>query len=85
MASNGTEKIGVYDLYDSIMTIENAKGEDFTVERIEGQIRRGRITVEDKVYKDFLKDVLNRIKTHVNLKIMMSCLLGVVVCYLKIF
>lgn len=38
MASNGTEKIGVYDLYDSIMTIENAKGEDFTVERIEGRL-----------------------------------------------
>lgn len=24
--------------------------------------------MEDKIYKDFLKDVLNRIKAHVNLK-----------------
>ena len=36
MACNGTEKLGVYDLYDTIMKVENAKGEDFTVERIEG-------------------------------------------------
>ena len=68
MACNGTEKLGVYDLYDIIMKVENAKGEDFTVERIEGQIARGRIKVDDGLYKEFLKDVLNRIKTHVNLK-----------------
>lgn len=68
MACNGTEKLGVYDLYDTIMKVENAKGEDFTVERIEGQIARGRIKVDEGLFKEFLKDVLNRIKTHVNLK-----------------
>lgn len=68
MASNGTEKLGIYDLYHLIMTIENAKGEDFTVERIEGQIARGRIKVDKQVYKEFLKNALNQIKTHVNLK-----------------
>lgn len=50
------------------MTIENAKGNDFRVEDIEGQIKRGRIEVESKVYKEFLISILNRIKSSVNIK-----------------
>lgn len=68
MNNSGTERIGIYDLYHTIMTIENAKGEDYTVERIEGQIARGRIEVNNNVYQEFLKDVLNRIKANINIK-----------------
>lgn len=68
MANNGTEKLGIFDLYNTIMIIENAKGNDFKVEDIEAQIKRGRIKVEDKVYKEFLRDILNRIKASVNIK-----------------
>ena len=50
----------------TIMTIENAKGNDFRVEDIEGQIKRGRIEVESKVYKEFLISILNRIKSSKN-------------------
>jgi plasmid segregation protein ParM len=68
MYKNGTEKLGTYDLYNSIMRIENAKGNDFIQEDIEPQIKRGRIIVADSVYKDFLKDILNRIKASINIK-----------------
>lgn len=65
---NGTEKLGTYDLYDIIMKIENAKGNDYIQEDIEAQIKRGRIKVSDDVYKTFLKDILNRIKATINIK-----------------
>lgn len=68
MNNSGTERIGIYDLYHAIMTLENAKGEDYTVERIEAQIKRKRIKVEDSIYQDFLKKVLNRIKAKINIK-----------------
>lgn len=68
MVNSGTEKLGIFDLYNTIMTIENAKGNDFRVEDIEGQIKRGRIEVEAKVYKEFLILILNRIKSSVNIK-----------------
>ena len=68
MVNSGTERLGIFDLYSTIMTIENAKGNDFRVEDIEGQIKRGRIKVEDRVYKEFLLQVLNRIKSSVNIK-----------------
>ena len=58
------------------MTIENAKGNDFRVEDIEGQIKRGRIEVESKVYKEFLISILNRIKSSVNIKNYDSIFLG---------
>ncbi len=48
------------------MRIENAKGEDFIQEDIEPEIKRGRIKISDSIYKDFLKDILNRIKTSIN-------------------
>ena len=38
----------------------------FRVEDIEGQIKRGRIEVESKVYKEFLISILNRIKSSKN-------------------
>lgn len=68
MKNSGTEKLGVYDFYHSIMNVENAKGEDFTVETIVSQIKRGRVKVTEQQYKEFLHDVLNRIKAQVNLK-----------------
>lgn len=66
MVNSGTERLGIFDLYNTIMTIENAKGNDFRVEDIEGQIKRGRIEVESKVYKEFLISILNRIKSSKN-------------------
>lgn len=65
---NGTERLGIYDLYDRILQIENAKGEGFTQEEIEPQINRKRIIVDENVYKNFLKDILNRIKAKINIK-----------------
>lgn len=66
MVNSGTERLGIFDLYNTIMTIENEKGNDFRVEDIEGQIKRGRIEVESKVYKEFLISILNRIKSSKN-------------------
>ena len=68
MVNSGTERLGIFDLYNTIMIIENAKGNDFRLEDIEGQVKRGRIKVEDRVYKEFLLGVLNRIKSSVNIK-----------------
>lgn len=68
LALTGTERLGVYDFYNNICVEENAKGEDYTVEQIEGQIKRGRIKVDNSVYSDFLKLILNRIKASVNIK-----------------
>lgn len=68
LALTGTEKLGIYDMYNTICIAENAKGEDFVVEQIENQIARGRIKVEDYIYTEFLKSVLNRIKASVNIK-----------------
>lgn len=68
MVNSGTEKLGVFDLYNKIMVVENAKGNDFIVEDIQGQINRKRIIVEEKIYKEFLVGVLNRIKANVNIK-----------------
>lgn len=68
MVNSGTERLGIFDLYNTIMSIENSKGNDFRVEDVEGQIERGRIKVEDKVYKEFLISILNRIKSSVNIK-----------------
>ncbi len=65
---NHTEKLGVLDLYSNIKDIENSKGEDYVEEDIERLIRNGRISVEGKVYVDFLKLILNRIQAKVNIK-----------------
>ena len=68
MEKNGTEKIGVFDFYNTVMRIENAKGEDYIVEDIEAQIDRGRIQVSISTYKGFLLEILNRMKANINLK-----------------
>lgn len=65
---NGTEKLGVLDFYSRIKDLENAKGENYEIEDIETQIKRGRIVVSQDMYKDFLKDILNIIKPSVNIK-----------------
>lgn len=66
--SNFTEKLGVLDLYSVIKDIENAKGNDLIEEEVERLIKNKRITVEPKIYLDFLKDILNRTKAKVNIK-----------------
>lgn len=64
---NGTSKIGVINLYEKIMLIENAKGNDYVLEDIENQIKRGKIMVNNSIYVDFLKEILNSIKNKVNI------------------
>lgn len=68
LQKNGTERIGIIDLYTTIKDIENATGEDYIEEDIEAQILRGRIRVPYEVYKEFVLDVLNRIKIRINIK-----------------
>ena len=76
LVKSGTEKIGVFDLYKTIKEIENSKGEDYTEEDIEHQLRRGRVVVSDETYKKFLKDILNRIKANINIKNYDTCFAG---------
>lgn len=63
-----TEKLGIYDMLQEVTRIQNSDGEDLTVEEIERQIKRGRIKVDNSIYKSFLLDVLNRTKGNVNTK-----------------
>ena len=65
---NATEKIGIVNLYEEIMNRANADGGDYEVEDIEMQLQRGTIKADEIIYKNFLKQVLNKIKTKVNLK-----------------
>lgn len=65
---NFTEKLGVLDLYSTIKEIENANGEDYIEEDIERLINSKRVIVDSKIYIEFLKDILNRIKVKVNIK-----------------
>lgn len=51
------------------MDIENSKGEDYVLEDISHQIKRGIINVNRSVYVNFMKDILDQIKGEkVNLK-----------------
>lgn len=63
-----TVKLGSFDFYSKIKSIENAKGEDFIEEDIQRLIDNGLIKVEPKQYVDFLGEILNAIKPYVNLK-----------------
>lgn len=63
-----TVKLGSFDFYSKIKSIENAKGEDFIEEDIQRLIDNGLIKVEPKQYIDFLGEILNAIKPYVNLK-----------------
>lgn len=65
---NGTARIGIINLYEKIMTIENAKGNDYVLSDIETQIRRGKIVVPNEVYISFFKELLNAIKTKVSIQ-----------------
>ena len=68
MMKNFTEKLGSFDLLTRIKNIEMANGSDYTEEEIERLIRNGNITVARETYLMFLKDVLNKIKSQVNIK-----------------
>ena len=63
-----TEKLGVFDLYSTIKDIENSNGGDYVEEDIERLIKNNKIVVDSKIYLDFLKDILNRTKSKVNIK-----------------
>lgn len=65
---NWTEKLGTFDFYTIIKDLENSKGETYTEEDIERQIKRGRIKVDEVLYVDFLKKILNFAKAKVSLK-----------------
>lgn len=45
----------------------NTKGKNYIEEEIERLIKNGRIKVEPKVYLSFLKDILNRTKSRINI------------------
>ncbi|MET7041762.1 ParM/StbA family protein [Clostridium botulinum] len=63
-----TVKLGSFDFYSKIKSIENANGEDFIEEDIQRLIDNGLIKIEPKQYIDFLEEILNAIKPYVNLK-----------------
>lgn len=67
LSVNGTSRIGIINLYEKIMITENSKGNDYILEDIEPQIRRGKIVVEEEIYLEFLKEVLNSIKSKVSI------------------
>ncbi|WP_321834370.1 ParM/StbA family protein [Clostridium butyricum] len=64
---NGTSRIGIINLYEKIMMIENSNNNDYVLEDIEPQIRRGKIKVKNDIYVNFLKEVINSIKTKVSI------------------
>jgi plasmid segregation protein ParM len=63
-----TVKLGSYDFYSKIKNIENAKGEDFIEEDIQRLIDESVIKIYQKQYAEFLNEILNSIKSYVNLK-----------------
>lgn len=65
---NWTEKLGIFDLYTRIKDVENEVGNDYIEEDIERLIHNKVINVQDKMYEDFLVDILNRAKSRINLK-----------------
>lgn len=63
-----TVKLGSFDFYSKIKSIENAKGEDYTEEDIQRLISNGTVKVYKKQYTEFLNEILNAIKPYVNIK-----------------
>lgn len=63
-----TVKLGSFDFYSKIKSIENAKGEDYTEEEIPRLINNGTINISSIQYSDFLSEILNSIKPYVNIK-----------------
>jgi plasmid segregation protein ParM len=68
LEKNFTEKLGVFDLYSTIKDIQNSAGGDYVEEDIERLIKNNKIVVDSKIYLGFLKDILNRTKSKVNIK-----------------
>lgn len=69
LVQNYTEPLGVFDLFSAIKNIENAKGNDFKEEEIELAIKNKVINPSNEIYLDFFKDILNRTKGIINLKL----------------
>ncbi|MDD3224737.1 MAG: ParM/StbA family protein [Clostridium sp.] len=63
-----TVKLGSFDFYSKIKAQENAKGEDYTEEDIPRLIKNGTIKIFNKQYAEFLNEILNSIKSYVNIK-----------------
>lgn len=63
-----TVKLGSFDLYSKIKAQENSKGEDYIEEDIPRLIKNGTIKIFNKQYGEFLNEILNSIKSYVNIK-----------------
>lgn len=68
IVKTNTIKLGSFDFYSKIKSIENAKGEDYLEEDIQRLIDNGLIKIEGKQYIEFLGEILNAVKPYVNLK-----------------
>lgn len=68
ISKTNTIKLGSFDFYSKIKSLENAKGEDYTEEDIQRLIDNKIVSVEPKQYIEFLGDILNAVKPYVNLK-----------------
>lgn len=68
IVKTNTVKLGSFDFYSKIKSLENAKGEDFSEEDIQRLIGNGLIKVEANQYVTFLGDILNAVKPYANLK-----------------
>lgn len=64
---NFTHKIGTYDFYKKVKEIENSKGNDYIEEDIERLIKREKIIVDDTLYSEFLREILNVTKGNINI------------------
>lgn len=62
-----TVKLGSFDFYSKIKSIENAKGCDYTEEDIQRLINNGTVKVYQKRYGEFLNEILNSIKPYVQI------------------
>ncbi|AVP64130.1 heat-shock protein Hsp70 [Clostridium botulinum] len=68
IVKTNTIKLGSFDFYSKIKSLENAKGEDYIEEDIQRLIDNRLIKVDSKQYIEFLSDILNAVKPYVNLK-----------------
>lgn len=63
-----TIKLGTFDFYSKIKSLENGKGEDYVEEEIPRLIANSTIKIFNKNYQEFLDNILNAIKPYVNIK-----------------
>lgn len=66
---NFTEPIGVFDFFSNVKNIENSNGSNYDEETIERGIRKEIIKPSNNVCLDFFKDILNKTKGSINLKL----------------